>query len=233
MELYEKPQKPRVIIGFPGFGLIGTITTEFLRDHLETKKIGSIFFDGLPANLAVHNGEMLDPIGIYHNEKYNIVLINGLVSSSGLEWKISEEINKVLEELDPYEIIDVEGIASQKKDEESKVYFFTKDEEKAKRFSDIGLEQMKEGIIIGITSSLLLKVKRDVSCFFAETHSELPDSKGAAKIIQAIDKHMELEVDYKPLLEQAKIFEQKLKGIMQKGSQAKKEADKKAMNYVG
>lgn len=233
MELYEKPQGARVIIGFPGFGLIGTITSEFLVDHLETRKIGRILIDGLPANLAIHKGELLDPIGIYYNEKYNIVIINGLVSPSGLEWKIAESIENVLSELNPYDIINIEGVASQKEQENSDIYFFTKNEDKKSHFKEEGLKQMENGIVIGVTSTLLLKTKHEMTCLFAEAHSEMPDSRAAANVIQALDKHMNLDVDYHPLIEQAKVFEKKLKGIMQKSSYAKKEADKKAMNYVG
>ena len=38
--LTEKPKNAILIEGFPGFGLVGTITTEFLIDHLKAKKIG-------------------------------------------------------------------------------------------------------------------------------------------------------------------------------------------------
>jgi uncharacterized protein len=233
MELYEKPQKSRVIIGFPGFGLIGTITTEFLIEHLNTKLIGRILLKNMPSTLAIHNGKIIEPIGIYYNEKYNIVIIRGLVSLSGLEWEITEEINKILNELDPYDIINIEGIASQDNNEDSKIHFFSNNEEKVQEIKKLGYETIKEGIIIGITSSLLLKIKRNIVCFFAEAHNELPDSKGAAKIIEVLDKYLNLDVDNKPLLEQAKLFENKLKGIIQKSADSQKQADRKNLSYVG
>ena len=40
IKLTKKPQNPTLIEGFPGFGLIGTITTEFLIEHLKAEKIG-------------------------------------------------------------------------------------------------------------------------------------------------------------------------------------------------
>ena len=42
IELQEKPQKPFLLHGFPSFGLIGTIVTEYLIDHLQARKIGRI-----------------------------------------------------------------------------------------------------------------------------------------------------------------------------------------------
>ena len=40
--LTKKPKKVIIITGFPGFGLIGTITTEFLIEHLKALPIGKI-----------------------------------------------------------------------------------------------------------------------------------------------------------------------------------------------
>jgi len=233
MELWEKPQRSRLILGFPGFGMIGTITTEFLMEHLETRQIGRILLKGLPSTLAIHNGEVLDPIGVYYNEKYNIVIIRGIAAFPKMEWDIVEEINKIIDELDPYEAIDIEGVSSQNQNDDVKIYYYSNVDEKKQKFNNIGLKELKDGIILGVTSIILLKVKRDLSVLFAETHSELPDSKSAAKVIEVLDKYLGLEIDYKPLLEQAKIFEQKLKNILQKSTLAQKEADKKTMSYVG
>ena len=69
--------------------------------------------------------------------------------------------------------------------------------------------------------------------FFAETHSQLPDSKAAAKIIEILDKYLGLEVDYKPLLDTAKKFEEKIKDIITQSQNVTAERDRKAMSYVG
>ena len=75
--------------------------------------------------------------------------------------------------------------------------------------------------------------KAPLSCIFAEAHTQLPDSKAAAKIIEVLDKYLGLKVDYKPLLKQAEQFEEKLKGMLSKGKEAMDMQDKKQMSYVG
>ncbi|MBU1854202.1 MAG: PAC2 family protein, partial [Nanoarchaeota archaeon] len=70
-------------------------------------------------------------------------------------------------------------------------------------------------------------------CIFAETHSALPDSKAAAKVIEVLDKYLGLKVDYKPLLKQAEEFENKLKNMIQQTSKTTEESDKKYMSYLG
>ena len=45
---------------------------------------------------------------------------------------------------------------------------------------------------MGVSGALLLKAEVPLSCFFAETHSSLPDSRAAAKIIEVLDKYLYL-----------------------------------------
>ena len=81
---------------------------------------------------------------------------------------------------------------------------------------------------------MLLRVEKvPVSCLFAETHSNLPDSKAAARIVEALDKYLGMDLDYKPLLEQAEKFEEKLKTILQKSQEAQDISDKKKLSYLG
>ena len=85
---------------------------------------------------------------------------------------------------------------------------------------------------MGVTASLLIR-GLDLKCLFAETHSAMPDSGAAAKIIEHLDKYVGFELDTKPLYQQAEIFENKLKDIMQQTNKTQTEADNKQMSYLG
>jgi uncharacterized protein len=233
IKLTKKPKNPIIINGFPGFGLVGTISTEFLIDHLKTKLIGKIYIDKMPAMVAIHEGQIVEPIGIYYNSKYNIVLVHGINSVIGSEWKITDEIAKMAEDMKAKEIISLEGVAGSEEIKNTKAFFFTskeKNKEKLKKFAS----ELKEGIIMGVTGALLLKIEKiPTTCVFAETQSNLPDSKAAAKIIEVLDKYLGLKVDYVPLLKQAQKFESKLKGIIEKTNETKKATEEKQLSYVG
>ena len=96
------------------------------------------------------------------------------------------------------------------------------------------MEPLTEGIIVGVTGALLLRSEKvPVSCVFAEAQNNLPDSKAAAKVIEKLDKYLGLDVDYKPLLEQAEKFEGKLKNILTQSQKAQDISEKKKMSYVG
>ncbi len=234
IKLIKKPKNPIIIEGFPGFGLVGTIACEFLVDHLNTELIGKVLLEDEPAMVAIHKGKLVEPLSISYNKKYNLVIVHSMTATPGSEWKISDIIISIAKELNTKEIISLESVNSQGIMGKPKTFYYTNDKKRDKIFKNFGLNPLKEGIIMGVSSALLLKVdKIPMSCIFAEAHTNLPDSKAAAEIVKVLDKYLDLKVDYKPLLETAKQFEDKLKAILQQSKQTVENHEKKALSYVG
>ena len=234
IKLWKKPKNCTIIEGFPGFGLVGTIATEFLIEHLKTEQIGKIIFDDMPAMVAIHESKVVEPLGIFHNSNYNIVILHAITAATHYEWGMADTISKLAGQLNAKEIISLEGVGSGEESEASRVFYYSNNANNSKKFEKAGFMPLKEGIIIGVTGAILLRMeKTPVSCLFAETHSNLPDSKAAANIIQALDKYVGMDLDYKPLLEQAQKFEEKLRTILQKSQEAQEASDKKKLSYLG
>ena len=218
-----------ILEGFPGFGLVGTIATEFLINHLDTELIGKFWFEDMPAAVAIHNGKLIPPIEVHHNKKYNLVIVHALSAPTGIEWKMSDLIMQLADELKAKEIISLEGVGGT--NGKGDVYYYSTGDNK--KLGEAA-SPIKESIVLGVTGALLLKEKNiPVSAFFVETQSKLPDSKAAAKIIESLDNYLGLEVDPKPLLKTAKEFEEKLKGILEQSKKFKTEREQKTQNYFG
>ncbi len=231
--LTKKPKNVTIVEGFPGFGLIGTIATEFLMEHLDTEKIGIIEMDEVPAMIAVHDSKIVEPVSIHYNKEYNMVLIHAINIGKNLGWKLADVIIDLAEQLQAKEIISLEGVGSPNPDASRVFYYTTKDGAIAKKFEGVA-NPLKEGIVVGVTGALLAKhIKIPILALFAEAKSNLPDSKAAAEIIRALDSYANLEVDPKPLLKQAMMFEEKLKEIVQKSHKAEEIQEEKGMGYVG
>jgi len=233
--LTKKPKNPIIIDGFTGFGLVGTIAAEFLLDHLKTKKIGRIWMDELPAMVAIHQGHPVEPIGIFYNEKYNIVIVHAVTAVNGVEWKITDAIMDMARDMKAKEIISLEGIGSTKPSKKPAAFYSSTNKAIARKWEQAGVKQLKEGIVMGTTGILLLKAEKNipVSTIFAETHSQLPDSKAAAMVITLLDKYIGLAINPKPLLKQAEQFEGKLKSLLDQGAKLTKEQQKKKPTYFG
>lgn len=238
--LKKRPRNPIIIEGFPGFGLVGTIATEFLVEHLKTEEIGKVWFEDQPAIVAIHDGKIVTPIGIFYNEKYNIVVVHSISGAQGTEWKTADVVINLARELNAKEVICLEGIGSTQPLEEQdeniekiKVFYCGNNSTAEDKLMALGVEKLNESILMGIVPALILKNQENLSCVFAETQSNLPDSKAAAKIIQVLDKYLGLDVDYAPLMDMAEKFENKLKGLLEKSHQAMKEREEKKPNYFG
>ncbi len=232
--LTKKPKNVTIIEGFPGFGLIGTIATEFLMEHLETEKIGIVEMDEIPAMIAIHQSKVIEPISIHYNKLHNLVLVHAINIGKDLGWKLAEVITNLADDLQAKEIISLEGVGSPNGDEDSRVFYYTTTAGTiAKKLQGVA-NPLNEGIIVGVTGALLAKqVKTPLVALFAEAKMGLPDSKAAAHIIQALDAYIGLGVDVKPLIKQADLFEKKLRGIVQKGQRAEQIQEEKHLSYVG
>jgi uncharacterized protein len=225
--LKKVPKNPIIIEGFPGFGLVGTIATEFLLDHLKAEWIGEFIYDELSPVVAIHDHKLVNPMAIWYVPSKNIVILHTILNIKGYEWEITKNIMDLAKKTNAKEIIGLEGVATDDPTADVKVYYYGNEKLKA-----CGAEAVKESIIMGVSAALMTRHKK-INCIFAAAHSQMPDSKAAAKIIEILDKYLGLDVDYNPLLKQAELFEAKLKNIMQQSSKTMKECDKKTMSYLG
>jgi len=237
IEITKKIKKnPIIIDGFPGIGLVATIATEFLIEHLGAKEVGTIKGAEIPPLVAIHDKKIVKPMGLFYDEKYNILILHVISGSTGIEWDLADLLLKKAEELGAKEIISLEsvGVPGETKEGEVRSFFYANKEANAKKLAKIGCEPLVEGIIMGVTGALMQRANNvPLSCIFAETHSGLPDSKAAAKLIEVLDAYTVLDVDPKPLLESAEKFEKKIRQLLSKSKEAKTEAEKKKLSYVG
>lgn len=234
IELYEKPSKGATIIeGFPGFGLVSTIATEFLIEHLEAKPIGSIKSNKVSPVVALKKGKLVEALGIFYSKKSNIVIVRAISPVKNVEWDVTDALINLKKDIKAKEIISIEGIGSDGKEPEPEAFYYTNDKVRTNRLKSIGLKQLDEGIIVGVTAAMLSAVP-EVTCIFAESYSDLPDSRAAAKIIEVLDKYLDLDVDYKPLMKKADTFEKKVKEIVSQGVKVTKQKNvKDEETYLG
>jgi predicted ATP-grasp superfamily ATP-dependent carboligase len=157
-----------------------------------------------------------------------------MTNVKGMEWQIGEILLELAKKLEAKEIVSVEGVGSPVPTDKADAYFFSNFEEGKKKFASFKLQPLKEGIILGVTATLLLLAEdHKFSSIFVETHSSLPDSKAAAKAVEMLDKYLNLKIAYEPLIKQAAIFEAKVKKLMEQGEIATAEQQKKTLSYVG
>lgn len=229
-QLKKKVNKPIIIQGFPGIGLVGTIVTKFLIDHLDVEHIGKIEIPNIAPLIAIHKAEVIDPIALYHNKKHNILIIQAITEVANNEWKLADAITQLAKEIEAKEIVTVEGMPSQ----ENKVdlYFHsTKTKVVGKALP------LTEGVIMGVTAALMSKQREvPITNLFVSAHENMPDSEAAAKAVQVLDDYLGFNLDIAPLIKTAKQFEGKLKQVMERQQEIaklNKKAENENIDYLG
>ncbi len=225
--LNKTPKNPIVIQGFPSFGLVSAIAIKFLVDNLDLEEIGYIESENIVPLTAIHKGKVINPITLFYNKKHNLVVIQSLTEVKGLEWELAATLNELVKTISAKELIILESMPSHQGNLD--VYYLSNK-------SKLKLKELKEGIVMGTTAAMLVKTKNiPVTCIFAEAHSQFPDSESAAKVIEALNHYLKLNLDYKPLLETAKKFEASLKHYTEKVKEAPQMSskEKKDLNYFG
>src|SRR3989344_329371 len=152
--LTKKPRNVTIVEGFPGFGLIGTIATEYLMEHLQTEKIGIVEMDEIPAMIAIHQNKVIEPLSIHYNKLHNLVLVHAINIGKDLGWKLAEMITELAEVLQAKEIISLEGVGSPDGDGGRIFYYATSDGVITKKLNGIA-NPLHEGIVVGVTGALL------------------------------------------------------------------------------
>ena len=228
--LTEKPKNVIMLQGFPSLGLVSTITLKYLMDHLDTHEIGYIESENLLPLTAIHKGKIVNPITLYYNKKYNVVLVQSITEVTGFEWQLATTLHDIAKELKAKEIMIIEGMPPHEKDKVN-IYYYS-EHKKMKQ-----IKPLEEGIVMGATAALLLKSKDiPVTCIFAEAHSQLPDSDAAAKVVEALNAYLGFNVDVKPLQEAARKFELNLKQFIEHTKASvpiQPSQQRKEMNYIG
>jgi len=88
-----------------------------------------------------------------------------------------------------------------------------------KILDDFKIKRIEFGTIVGMPTAMLLEgEKRDIPTLLimAEAHSNYPDAAAASKLVEVLNRALNLGVDIKPLLEEAKEIEAKVAQLMEK-----------------
>jgi len=223
-----------IIVGPPNFGMIGTIVTEFLISHLQMKSCGSIIIPGLPAVVAVHEGHILDPIGLYFDETKNILIVHIAANVVGHETQIVDAMLKLAAQVTASKIVCVDGLFDDGAMDVPNVWFVSRDQGVCAKLNEIGVDLLTDGIITGPSATLLAQISSiPMVVLLASSHEQMADSSAAASIVAALDEWLGFGVNSDSLLSYVQQFEDKWRSILSNSAQTKEEKEKKYVSYVG
>tara|TARA_B100001250_G_scaffold52451_1_gene40912 strand:+ start:546 stop:1304 length:759 start_codon:yes stop_codon:yes gene_type:complete len=215
------------ICGLPGVGLVGNIAANFLINNLKLEQIGIIDGDNFPSISVVKDGIPNHPMRLYageqvcNNGKCNqlVICVSDFVPPTSITKDLVKCIFDWAKDNGCISFITGEGFSTASSDGEkdSIVYGITSTEASKDWIGDAEVTPFEFGTIGGFTGVMLNEGRLrsiNVLGLLAEVEEDIPDAKAASKVIEAIDKLLlEIDLDPKPLLEEAALLEKELQKV--------------------
>jgi uncharacterized protein len=209
----ENIENAIILEGSPGAGLIGNIVGWLLVDNLKMREIGYIESKYFPPLAVLYKGVTLHPFRIYEGEGL-VLFLSDFIVPQNLVFDMTNAIVNWMDKNNSKEIITFNSaIVREKMNPTAAVANSTESLDKLKE-KNIPILQL--GNLNGISGTLLTQTAmKNIpgTCILAETLTQYPDPRAAADIVQSLNKLIDIDLNYQPLIQEAENIESRLKKL--------------------
>ena len=202
-----KFNKPTIILGLPGTGLVGSIAAAYLVDALNLEFCGYISSPNFAPLASIHNYKPYPPARMHYSRKHNLLIILSEMSIPISEsQELSERVFAFAKSINAKALISLGGISL--KEKPLSLYVVSSKEEYSEKFlKDSRFNSIKEGATTGVSGLLLTKgvlEKFPVTLLLAEASEDYMDPGAAALMLNILSKHFKIKIDTGKLDKEAK-----------------------------
>lgn len=221
--------KSVAIIGFPSLGLVSSIAASYMSKELSLSLIAGITSDEFPPYTIIQNSRPMPQVRMYAGCRKDkaeggledcddvVVVTSEFVPKDGLNYKVSKLLIDWFKEKGIKTVLVLDGIPMF--GEDNYILLGAGSTESARsHMKEYGIESFEEGMVRGMTALLLMDGAEnglDVIAMLGSAKMDVPDPKGAAKIMEFLAKMLpELKIDTGPLFKEAEELEKRIAGHM-------------------
>jgi len=197
---YEKiPEGKVIIVGFPGTGMAGAISAEYIVHKLKFREVGYVRSKKLPSVAIIRKSRPESPIRIYMQGDL-VILVSDIMIPDDMCYEFAKELVDWIESKKPKEVVILGGI---EKRGQRKNFIVTWKTRYLDEVED--LEPMKLGFIVGIYAPLMMELmERKIEGYLALAAADpTPDPLAAAFLVKHLSKRYGFKIDTKPLEKEA------------------------------
>ena len=241
----KKLNSPILIAGFPGAGLVGSISTSYIINKLHMNQIACVESEFIAPGVIYTEGKLRHPFRLYSNKEGNIcvvvceapIMVEGMYSvlDTFVKWALNNKVNEVM----VLDGIAVEGLPDSKRmpiilssdgrkadaanlilDDNNNSDVTNKEEGEKKDDNSHSIYPSTAfigGIAGGILSSCLSNGIASKALLISAAR-RIPDPEGAAIIIESLSKitnNESLKIDTQQLREQGASLKMRMEKIIQ------------------
>jgi uncharacterized protein len=237
----KKLNSPILIAGFPGPGLVGSISTSYIIDKLEMYQIACVESEHIAPGVIYVGGKLRHPFRLYSNKERNVcvlvceapIMIQGMYSvlNTVMKWGLDNRVKEVM----VLDGIAVEGLPDSKRTpmilssdgksadaanllrDDGSINIANKSQQEA---ADSGPFYANTAFIGGIAGGLLSAcLSNGIACkaLLVLASSGIPDPEGAAILLESVANTTNdeiLKIDTKQLREQGAKVKRRMEEIM-------------------
>ena len=210
-------KNPVLIEGFPGVGMIGTISTFYIVEKLGLELIGEIVSSHFPPVTSIHNFKPLSPARVYGSaEKDLIVLFSEFVIPAEIVYSLTNSIIDYAKSKNAKMIYSFAGIGVENPPET--IYGIASTDKVAEELKKNKISLIKEGATQGVSGVLISQcaLRSFPAANLLIPTDKLLDPRASAKLIDASTKLIGFELSTEELLKEADEVEKKIKGTFDK-----------------
>lgn len=219
-----------LIVGLPDAGLVGAISAAHIVKALGLEAIAHVESELLPPVIVVHQSRVYDPVRFFGREGLMVLSSEvpvhpSLVYPLGrsvIDWAIKEGVKG---------IITITGIAIPNRldIEVPEVYGIAGATELSDVLTKANVKSFEEGFVVGPAAIMMREgIRRGLPSIMllAQCFLEYPDPGAAAQALLALNKILGLEIDVKPLLDEAEMIRVRTRELMKRTAEALKQMKK-------
>lgn len=219
-------KEPTIIIAFPGPGMVGSITVNYIIERLHMHEIAFVESEFIIPGIIYIAGKLRHPFRIYSNNDGNLCIIlceipiitTGIYSvlNTIVKWALRHKATEVI----VLGGLGVDGIPSP--DRKTLILSsgntkaaYTVDGSQPVEENENNFMVFMEGISAGLLASCL---SNGIKCrgLLVPASNSIPDPEGAAMLIEAINslRHHLLNIDVRPLREKGENMKKRMEDLI-------------------
>ncbi len=230
-------RKALVVVAFPGVGLASSIAATYLVDSLRLREVGGLLGSSFPPSAIVQGGVGSPPVRLFIGKvtcgpdgrcEQLCVIQSTMAPKPSMLTPIALAIVAWAKEHGAEHVVCLDGVKRESGLEgEAQVFGVASDPEGRKMLDHLNVPPYTDGILVGIGGVALYAARalhQPALSLLVESRESLPDARGAARLLETLRPLVPLvNIDERPLIEQAGIIEAVFREQKAKSSRAQKE----------
>ena len=252
----KKLDSPILIAGFPGAGLVGSISTSYIIKELDMSQIACVESQFIVPGVIYAEGKLRHPFRVYSNVKGDVcvlvceapIMIQGIYSvlDAVMNWALHNKVREVM----VLDGIPVEGLPDPKRtpiilssdgrkaDEANLIHDYNIDVAKKEEVDDAASVYPSTAFVPGLAGGILSSCLSNgipSKALLVYAARGIPDPEGAAILIDSLGKITEntsLKIDTTKLRKQGAAIKTRIENIIQSSKQEQAQTQTSVRNGV-